>query len=225
MGPRNAVPGWGDACGLRHWGLRWSSLWGHEALSSVCMCACARARARVPRLCRARSRAVLRKAFKMTTVASPKHSPALNPLDYFVWAEVNRRMGSQSAPANESQTAYKSRLRQTAMSIPAPAIRVAVGKMKAEAAEVVQSKGGRIPSDWRARTGRSRPPLGCLALPEHDLCVSADIRQHTRRACMFAVFSADAPSGRGVFCLSRPVCARRLSPPGRLVAFPASAQN
>ena len=38
-------------------------------------------------------------------------------------------------------------------------------------------------------------------------------------------FSADAPSGRGVFCLSRPVCARRLSPPGRLAAFSASAQN
>ena len=28
-------------------------------------------------------------------------------------------------------------------------------------------------------------------------------------------FSADAPSGRGVFCLSRTVCARRLSPPRR----------
>ena len=33
MGPRNAVPGGGDACEHRHWGLRWSSLWGHETLS------------------------------------------------------------------------------------------------------------------------------------------------------------------------------------------------
>ena len=30
MGPRNDVPGGGDACGLHHWDLRWSSLWGHE---------------------------------------------------------------------------------------------------------------------------------------------------------------------------------------------------
>eukprot|EP00959_Pyramimonas_sp_CCMP1952_P038128 797849-Pyramimonas_sp.AAC.1 len=32
MGPRNAVRGVGDACGHRHWGLRWNSLWGHELL-------------------------------------------------------------------------------------------------------------------------------------------------------------------------------------------------
>eukprot|EP00959_Pyramimonas_sp_CCMP1952_P164479 3438670-Pyramimonas_sp.AAC.1 len=32
MGPRSAVLGGGTACGLRHWDLRWSSLWGHEAL-------------------------------------------------------------------------------------------------------------------------------------------------------------------------------------------------
>eukprot|EP00959_Pyramimonas_sp_CCMP1952_P303289 6346568-Pyramimonas_sp.AAC.1 len=30
MGPRNARLGEGDACGLRHGGLRWSSLCGHE---------------------------------------------------------------------------------------------------------------------------------------------------------------------------------------------------
>ena len=84
---------------------------------------------------------------KVSAVAFPKYSPDLNPLDYFVWAEVNWRMDSQSAPANESQTAYKSRLRKTATSIPATIIREAVGKMKAKAAEVAQSKGGRIPSD------------------------------------------------------------------------------
>eukprot|EP00959_Pyramimonas_sp_CCMP1952_P191670 4008002-Pyramimonas_sp.AAC.1 len=35
MGPRNAVVGGGPACGHRHWGLRWSSLWGHETLYRV----------------------------------------------------------------------------------------------------------------------------------------------------------------------------------------------
>merc|ERR1712147_225645 len=32
MGPRNPVLGVRDACGRQHWGLRWSSLWGHETL-------------------------------------------------------------------------------------------------------------------------------------------------------------------------------------------------
>ena len=31
MGARNAVLGGGDACEHPHWGLRWGSLWGHEA--------------------------------------------------------------------------------------------------------------------------------------------------------------------------------------------------
>ena len=96
---------------------------------------------------RARSCAVLRKELKITAVAFPKYSPDLNPLGYFVWAEVSRRMASQSPPARESQIAYKSRLRKTAMGIPASTIRAVVGKMKAKAAEVVKSKGGRIQSD------------------------------------------------------------------------------
>ena len=33
MGPRDAVLGGGDACECSHWGLRWSSLRGHETLS------------------------------------------------------------------------------------------------------------------------------------------------------------------------------------------------
>eukprot|EP00959_Pyramimonas_sp_CCMP1952_P401983 8423380-Pyramimonas_sp.AAC.1 len=37
MGPRNAALGEGDARELRHWDLDWSSLWGHEALSCVCL--------------------------------------------------------------------------------------------------------------------------------------------------------------------------------------------
>ena len=90
---------------------------------------------------------MLRKSLKMTAVPFPKYSPDLNPLDYFVWAEVNRHMESKPVPANESQTAYKNRLRRTALGIPASTIRAYVGKMKAKAAEVVERKGGRIPSD------------------------------------------------------------------------------
>eukprot|EP00959_Pyramimonas_sp_CCMP1952_P345487 7235044-Pyramimonas_sp.AAC.1 len=32
MRPRSAVLGVAEACGHPSWGLRWSSLWGHDAL-------------------------------------------------------------------------------------------------------------------------------------------------------------------------------------------------
>eukprot|EP00959_Pyramimonas_sp_CCMP1952_P467920 9492392-Pyramimonas_sp.AAC.1 len=35
MGPRNAALDGGTACRHPHWGLRWSSLWGYEALPWV----------------------------------------------------------------------------------------------------------------------------------------------------------------------------------------------
>eukprot|EP00959_Pyramimonas_sp_CCMP1952_P047125 983724-Pyramimonas_sp.AAC.1 len=35
MGPRSAALGWGTACESSHWGLRWVSTWGHEALPWV----------------------------------------------------------------------------------------------------------------------------------------------------------------------------------------------
>eukprot|EP00959_Pyramimonas_sp_CCMP1952_P432262 9052191-Pyramimonas_sp.AAC.1 len=35
MGPRSVVLGGADTCDHSHWGLRWSSLWGHEALHWV----------------------------------------------------------------------------------------------------------------------------------------------------------------------------------------------
>eukprot|EP00959_Pyramimonas_sp_CCMP1952_P261199 5460931-Pyramimonas_sp.AAC.1 len=36
MGPPSAVLGVRDACGRKHWDLRWGSLCGHEALYWVC---------------------------------------------------------------------------------------------------------------------------------------------------------------------------------------------
>eukprot|EP00959_Pyramimonas_sp_CCMP1952_P048608 1015138-Pyramimonas_sp.AAC.1 len=37
LGQRNAVLGGVDGCGLCHWSLRWSSLWGRETLSWVAL--------------------------------------------------------------------------------------------------------------------------------------------------------------------------------------------
>ncbi len=77
----------------------------------------------------------------------PKYSPDLNPLDYFVWSEVERRMGEQKAPSRESAAAYRARLRRTAKSIPAGVIKKALAQMKKRAAAVVKAGGGDIHLD------------------------------------------------------------------------------
>ena len=77
----------------------------------------------------------------------PRYSPDLNPLDFFIWAEVQRRMAQSAPSGKESFDAYKARLKATAMAIPKAAIRSAVSNMKAKAAEVVAAKGGKIASD------------------------------------------------------------------------------
>ena len=71
----------------------------------------------------------------------------LNPLDYFLWSEVPRRMAEQKPQSNETEVAFKTRLRATAMGIPKSTIKAAVSKMKGKAAEVVAAEGGRIKSD------------------------------------------------------------------------------
>jgi hypothetical protein len=88
-----------------------------------------------------------KKAMKIKPIVFPAYSPDLNPLDYFLWSEVERRMASQTVRKNESLEAYKSRLKRTAMSIPSSLIKQAVGKMKPKAAEIVAAAGGRIQSD------------------------------------------------------------------------------
>ena len=88
-----------------------------------------------------------KKKLRIHPIEFPKYSPDLNPLDFFLWAEVNRRMAERAAPARESQAAFKARLKRTATAIPASVIKRAVAKMRPKAAEVVLAEGGRIKSD------------------------------------------------------------------------------
>lgn len=89
-----------------------------------------------------------KRALGIVAVPFPRYSPDLNPLDYFLWAEVNRRMYREgAAPARESVAGFKKRLRRTAMSIPEAVIRAAVAQMKTRAAAVVASNGGHIACD------------------------------------------------------------------------------
>jgi hypothetical protein len=84
---------------------------------------------------------------KVRAVEFPAYSPDLNPLDFYVWAEVERRMGKQKEPKNESQAQYKARLRRTAMALPAAVVRKAVMSIKKRAKAVVEAKGGDISRD------------------------------------------------------------------------------
>ncbi|CAE8645805.1 unnamed protein product [Polarella glacialis] len=77
----------------------------------------------------------------------PRYSPDLNPLDYFLWAGVNRRMAQQGAPRAESLIAYKKRMRRTAFAIPEAVIRKAVSRMKSRGAAVVAAGGGDMKQD------------------------------------------------------------------------------
>ena len=75
----------------------------------------------------------------------PPYSPDLNPLDYFLWSEVNRRMALKDKL--ESKLAYMARLRRTAMSIEPPLIKKAIAQMKDRAQAICDNKGGDISLD------------------------------------------------------------------------------
>ena len=76
----------------------------------------------------------------------PRHSPDLNPMDFFVWSEVERRM-AKNQPKKETQVQYKARLRRVAMAIPEALVRSAVGSIMKRAKLVVEAKGRDIARD------------------------------------------------------------------------------
>ena len=89
---------------------------------------------------------VAKKALGIQPLEYPRYAPDLNPLVFFLWAEVERRMAQRSV-RNESITAYKARLCRTAFSIPQDRIRKAVQSIKARARAVYDANGGDIPRD------------------------------------------------------------------------------
>ena len=82
---------------------------------------------------------VAKRALSIGPMVYPCYSPDLNPLDYWLWTEVERRMSQHPSRVNESADAYKKRLRRTAMAIPSNLVRAAVAAMKSKAAEVLQT--------------------------------------------------------------------------------------
>ena len=78
----------------------------------------------------------------------PRYSPDLNPLDYFLWDDIEHRVAA-SAPKSkrESIDEFKRRLRKTAFATSRAKVAKAVGHLKKRIAAVYKAKGGHIDLD------------------------------------------------------------------------------
>ena len=88
-----------------------------------------------------------KKELKIKPIKFPTYSPDLNPCDYALWQEVERRMVAQVVPRKENVEGFKARLRRTALAIPAPVIKKMLASMKTRTCSVYEHKGGHIPRD------------------------------------------------------------------------------
>ena len=75
------------------------------------------------------------------------YSPDLNPLDFFLWDEIERRMVANALAEMETVDAYKKRLRLTALRPPHRLVAKSVSAMPARMLAVVEAKGHGIKKD------------------------------------------------------------------------------
>lgn len=89
-----------------------------------------------------------KKEAKIEVFAIPKHNPQLNVCDYFLWAEINKRMRAKekSWPETkvETRVAYLRRLKRTAKSVEPDLIARSVGSMKKRCRLLLNAEGGQI---------------------------------------------------------------------------------
>ena len=71
----------------------------------------------------------------------PRYSPDLNPLDYFLWQEVESRMEKNKPTRLESVEAFKARLRRTALAIPEAVIRKGVANLRKRVQDCYKNNG------------------------------------------------------------------------------------
>ena len=84
---------------------------------------------------------------KIQPIEFPTYSPDINPLDYALWTEVERRMSKQVPPRIESMADFKCRLRRTAMNIPKAVICKMLRGMKRRMQSIYDAGGGHIARD------------------------------------------------------------------------------
>lgn len=84
---------------------------------------------------------------KIEPLRFPKYSPDLNPMDFYIWSEIERRVLASSVSKVESAKKYKARLRRVALSLPSSAIEKAMAAIRKRAEAVIKAKGGYVVFD------------------------------------------------------------------------------
>ena len=80
-------------------------------------------------------------------VSLPRYSPDLNPLDFFLWNNIEQRMEASAPKGKESMDQFKKRLRKTAMSTSKRLLGKAVASIKKRAKAIHAAGGGDIDFD------------------------------------------------------------------------------
>ncbi len=81
------------------------------------------------------------------TVAWPRYSPDLNPLDFSLWRNIEQRVDKTAPRGRESVTAFKARLRRVALRTSTVVVRNSVEDMRQRARMIWESSGGDITKD------------------------------------------------------------------------------
>ena len=90
-----------------------------------------------------------KQAAKIEVIALPPRSPDLNPLDYAIWAEVNKRMRAQErkfkASQRETRAQFLKRLCRTAMNLPCEYVDRVMASLVKRCALCIKASGGHFP--------------------------------------------------------------------------------
>ena len=86
-----------------------------------------------------------KRASKIDVFEMPCRSPDLNPLDYSIWSELNKRMRAQERTwktKKESRDQYVARLKRTAEGLDRAFVDDAIGNLAVRSERLYQAKGG-----------------------------------------------------------------------------------
>ena len=83
-------------------------------------------------------------ALGITAVPMPAYSPDMNPLDFSLWAEIEKRMIANAPKRVETVSEYKKRLRLTALRLPRDIVSKAVRSIPKRLRAIIAAKGHSI---------------------------------------------------------------------------------
>ena len=92
---------------------------------------------------------------KIEVLKIPKRSPDLNVMDYFIWAEIEKRMRAQERMMKsgkcETRAEFEKRLDATAKGLPAALINKAIGNMHIRCQRLYEAEGGLFEEGGRSK--------------------------------------------------------------------------